>query len=220
MSRAPGPITVLLADDHTLFRAGVAEILAAQGDLRVVGEAETDEDTVTLAREQQPDVVLLDIEMPGPGAAETLRRILRASPSSKVIVVTMHDEARLVRILLALGACAYVVKNATSDELLAAVRAVQHHDDRVIVYVSRATLESLEASGDDLLSARELEVLSLAAGALTNAQIAVQLFISEGTVKRHLSNVYAKLGVNSRVDAINKATAAGLIPNQRTPAGP
>lgn len=211
MSRADGPVKVLLADDHTLFREGVAEILAAEEDLRVVGEADDGEGAVALAEKERPDVVLLDVEMPGPGAEETIRRILRVSPSSKVVVLTMHDEPPLVRGLLGSGADAYMIKSATRQELLAAIHTADAGADRVVLSVSRGTLDRLGGREKELLSARELEVLSLAAVAMSNQQIASRLYISEGTVKRHLTNVYAKLGVASRVEAVNKAISAGLV---------
>jgi DNA-binding NarL/FixJ family response regulator len=217
MSRKDDPTKVLLVDDHALFREGVAEIFAADEELQVVGEASNGEEAVELARREKPDVVLLDVEMPGMGAEETLRGIVRASPSTKVIVLTMHDESHLVGNLMALGARAYVVKSATKDELLSTVRIVDRNPDRVVLSVSRETLERLEGRQKEVLSARELEVLSLAAKGLSNIQIASRLYISEGTVKRHLTNIYAKLGVVSRVDAINKATAAGLITVKRLP---
>jgi DNA-binding NarL/FixJ family response regulator len=178
----------------------------------VIWQAEDGDGAVALAAEERPDVVLLDVEMPGPGAEETTRRILRASPRSRVVVLTMHDEASLVRGLLGSGAHAYMIKSATRQELLAAVDALDRSDgDRAVLSVSRETLARLEGREKRLLFARELEVLSLAAVAMSNGQIASRLFISEGTVKRHLTNVYAKLGVASRVEAVNEAVAAGLV---------
>lgn len=211
MSTAGAPVKVLLVDDHALFREGVAEILAADAGVRVVGEAGNGEEAVALAQKERPDVVLLDIEMPGPlSAKETLRRVLRASPSSRVVVLTMHDEPRLVRDLLSEGAQAYVVKSATRQELLSTVHTIDRDGDRVVLSVSRATLERLEG-GADVLSSRELEVLSLAAKGRSNIQIASELHISEGTVKRHLTNTYAKLHVTSRMDAVNRAVSMGLV---------
>lgn len=211
MGASSEPLTVLLVDDHVLFREGVAEIFAAEEDLNVVGEANNGEDALELAQREKPDIVLLDVEMPGMEAEEVLRRILRTLPSTKIIILTMHDEPRLVRSLLAAGARAYVVKSATREELLSTVRTVDQDNDRVVISVSRQTLEGLEKGHRSILSTRELEVMALAARGMSNAQIASRLYISEGTVKRHLTNIYAKLSVTSRVDAVNKAFAEGLI---------
>jgi len=202
---------VLLVDDHALFREGVVEIFAAEDDLWVAGEAENGAEAVALAEREKPDVVLLDVEMPVMGAEGAIEGILRTSPSSKVLVLTMYDEPRLVRKLLALGAHAYIVKNATREELVAAVRTVHRVEDRVVLSVSRGTADRLEGSERGTLSARELEILLLTARAMTNGQIASCLHISEGTVKRHLTTIYAKLGVTSRADAAKKALMSGLI---------
>ena len=145
------------------------------------------------------------------GAESAIERILHASPSSKVLVLTMYDEPRLVRRLLGLGAHGYIVKNATREELVAAVRTIHRVENRVVLSVSRSTADRLEGSERDKLSVRELEVLLLTARAMSNSQIASQLHISEGTVKRHLTNIYAKLGVSSRADAAKKALTSGLI---------
>lgn len=211
MNASSEPLTVLLVDDHILFREGVAEIFAAEEDLNVVGEANSGEEALELVQREKPDIVLLDVEMPGMEAEEVLRRILRTLPSTKIIILTMHDDPRLVRNLLAAGACAYMVKSATREELLSTVRTVDRDNDRVVISVSRQTLEGLEKGGRSILSPRELEVMTLAARGMSNTQIASQLYISEGTVKRHLTNIYAKLSVTSRVDAVNKVFAEGLI---------
>lgn len=204
-------IRVLLVDDHALFREGVLEIFAVENDMRVVGEAENGVEAIALAEREKPDVVLLDVEMPVLGAEGAIEGILRVSPSSKVLVLTMYDEPRLVRKLLGLGAHAYIVKNATREELVAAVRTVHRVEDRVVLSVSRTTADRLEGSERGTLSGRELEVLLLTVRAMSNSQIAAYLHISEGTVKRHLTNIYAKLGVSSRADAAQKALTSGLI---------
>ncbi len=209
--RENGQIKVLLVDDHALFREGVVEIFAAEDDMRVVGEAENGAEGIALAEVEKPDVVLLDVEMPVMGAEGAIEGILRTSPSSKVLVLTMYDEPRLVRRLLALGAHAYIVKNATREELIAAVRTVHRVEDRVVLSVSRGTADRLEGSERGTLSRRELEVLLLTVRAMSNKQIASCLGISEGTVKRHLTNIYAKLGVTSRADAAKQALTSGLI---------
>ncbi len=204
-------IKVLLVDDHALFREGVAEIFDADEGMQVVGEAENGLEAVALAAEEKPDVILLDVEMPVMGAEKAIGQILRASPHSKVLVLTMYDEPRLVRKLLALGAHGYIVKNATREELVAAVHTVHRVENRVVLSVSRNTADRLEGSEKSVLSRRELEVLLLAARAMSNSQIASRLHISEGTVKRHLTNIYAKLGVSSRSDAVKEALSSGLI---------
>ena len=164
-----------------------------------------------MAAKETPDAVILDVEMPVMGAEKAIDRILRAPPHSKVLVLTMYDEPRLVRKLLTLGAHGYIVKNATREELVAAVHTVHRVENRVVLSVSRNTADRLEGVEKSLLSSRELEVLLLAARAMSNSQIASDLHISEGTVKRHLTNIYAKLGVSSRADAANKALTSGLI---------
>jgi DNA-binding NarL/FixJ family response regulator len=202
---------VLLADDHVLFREGIAEIFDAQEGMRVVGEAENGLEAVAMVEREKPDVVLLDVEMPVMGAENAIEKILRASPSSKVLVLTMYDEPRLVRKLLDLGAHGYIVKNATREELVAAVRTVHRVEDRVVLSVSRSTADRLEGSKKNALSAREFEILLLIARAMSNSEISSYLHISNGTVKRHLTNIYAKLGVSSRSDAAKKALTSGLI---------
>ena len=211
MSARGDRIKVLLVDDHALFREGVAEIFNAEEGMEVVGEAANGEEAVKLTAEVKPDVVLLDVEMPLMGAEQALRRILCTSPSSKILVLTMYDEPRLVRKLLMLGAHGYLVKNATREELVAAVRTVHRVEDRIVLSVSRSTADRLEGSEQSVLSSRELEVLLLIARAMSNSQVASCLHISEGTVKRHLTNIYAKLGVSSRADAAKKALTSGLL---------
>jgi DNA-binding NarL/FixJ family response regulator len=204
-------IKVLLVDDHALFREGVAEIFDAEEGMEVVGVAANGKEAVELTAEVKPDVVLLDVEMPVMGAEQAIRQILCTSPSSKILVLTMYDEPRLVRKLLMLGAHGYLVKNATREELVAAVRTVHRVKDRIVLSVSRSTADRLEGSEQSVLSSRELEVLLLIARAMSNSEVASRLHISEGTVKRHLTNIYAKLGVSSRADAAKKALMSGLI---------
>jgi DNA-binding NarL/FixJ family response regulator len=209
-------IRVLLADDHTMFRQGLKEMLSTDRGIEVVGEADNGWDAVALARRLKPDVVVLDVEMPMMGAAQAMEAILEISPRPRVLIVTMYDNPRLVRELLARGASAYLVKSASLEELIAAVQTAARSPlgpsgENVILAVPRAVLERVDEEADDVPSGRELEILLLAARGLSNRQIAASLHISEATVKRHLANLYAKIGVGSRSEATRKALLQGWI---------
>ncbi|MGH3897313.1 MAG: response regulator [Pseudonocardiaceae bacterium] len=213
MNVGTGAISIVLVDDHTLFREGLAELLASDPTFHVVAQGCDGVDALALVTEHCPDVVLIDVEMPGPGAGVTVSKLRQEHPATLVIVLTMHDKPELVRELLDQGAAAYLVKTIAHQELIAAVRSVVTSRGNILLSVSRSTITQLaKPRPSAVLSARELEVLQLTAQALSNAQIGRQLSITEGTVKRHLTNIYTKLGAVSRVDAIRKATAARLIP--------
>lgn len=199
-------ITILLVDDHALVREGLREILQMQPDMRVVGEAEDSAATVALAETQQPDIVLLDIEIPGNDVTTTVNQIKSRSPGSRVIILSMYEGPQLVRALLAAGIRGYLLKSIHWEELVVAIRAIRADDDRIILGVSRESLTNVQSEPSRAtLSARELEVLNLVAQALSNGQIASRLQLTEATVKRHLRNIFVKLGAVSRLNAVNKA---------------
>jgi len=211
-----GPIKVLLADDHTMFRQGLKEMLQTDESIEIVGEAENGEEALELAGEMLPDVLILDVDMPVMGAREVLERLVRISPMPRVVIATMYDDPRLVRELLGLGASAYLVKSASLEELLAAVHAAaegpeEPQDENVVLVLPRETLEKVESGTDEKLSPRELEILLLVARGMSNRHIAQVLMLSEATVKRHLANLYPKMGVNSRGEATRKALLEGYI---------
>jgi DNA-binding NarL/FixJ family response regulator len=199
-------ITILLVDDHALVREGLREILETQSDLRVVGEAKDSDTTMALVDETKPDIVLLDIEIPGADVTTTVKEIRNRSPRSRVIILSMYEGPQLVQALLTAGIRGYLLKSVHWQELVVAIRAIRADSDRIILGVSR---ESLGAGQQEALSvrlsAREAEVLDLVAQALSNGQIAARLQLTEATVKRHLRNIFVKLGAVSRLDAVNKA---------------
>jgi DNA-binding NarL/FixJ family response regulator len=202
---AEGKITVLLADDHAMFRQGIKEMLSTDEEIEVVGEAENGREAVILAEKLAPDVLLLDVEMPVMGAKQVMERMLENPPPPRVVIVTMYDDPRLVRELIGLGAVAYLVKSATMEELHAAVHNAANSpigpdEDVVIVAPPKAF-----RAGADGLSERELEVLLMVARGMSNQQIAVALHLSEATIKRHLANIYPRIGVSSRGEAVRKA---------------
>jgi DNA-binding NarL/FixJ family response regulator len=208
---------IVMVDDHTLLRQALREILDAERDLQVIGEAGSSDEAVLLVDRTKPDVVLLDVEIPGDDVRTTMRRLHRCSPRSNVLILSMYDEPQLVRDLLDLGVRGYLLKSVSRQELLSAIRMVRSDSGRVVLSVSRRSLAQAEGDNPNTLSSREIEVLLLAARAMSNAQIGARLSIAEGTVKRHLRNVFAKLGAVSRIDAVNKAAAASLI---HVPTGP
>jgi DNA-binding NarL/FixJ family response regulator len=199
-------ITILLVDDHTLVREGLREILETQGDLRVVGEAGDSATTVALAGQMRPDIVLLDIEIPGEKATVTVSQIRDVSPESRIIILSMYEGPQLVQALLAAGIRGYLLKSVHWQELTVAIRAVRADSDRIILGVSRESLRYVQQEPvPGTLSTREVEVLALVGQALSNGQIAARLGLTEATVKRHLRNIFLKLGAVSRLDAVNKA---------------
>lgn len=209
-------IRILLADDHTMFRQGLREMLATDEEMLVVGEVGNGAEAVALAVEEKPDVVILDVEMPGIGVAETLERLLGLAPAPRVLIVSMYDSPRLVRDLLGRGAGGYLVKSASLQELLTAVRQTFHaphgkSGGSVILAVPRVVLEKVKGEDEGSISHREREILLLAARGLSNRQISSTLHISEGTVKRHLANTYRKMDVGSRSEATQKALSEGWI---------
>lgn len=213
----PDPrIRILLVDDHTLVRDGLREILDSYDDLVVVGGAATSDDAVAQAGRHLPDIVLLDVDLRDGEVTGTVRAIRSVSPATRIVILSMFEEPRLVRELVAAGVRGYLLKSVSRHELVSAVRGVGRDAERMVLSVSRETLVRMHADTSGAgLSDREREVLELVALALSNSQVADRLSLTEATVKRHLRNVFAKLGAVSRIDAVNKAVDAGLI----TPAG-
>ena len=178
----------------------------------MVGATTNDEGAIALAREKKPDVVIMQVQMPFSEAKEALDKMREVEPAPKVIIVTMFEDPRMMREFLKLGASGYVLKSASTTQLVGAIRAAAFapEDGDVVVGMPTALLEESEA-GSEVLSVRELEILLLAARGLSNRQIADRVYLAEGTVKNHLSNTYNKMWVGSRGEAARKALAEDWI---------
>ena len=204
-------IRVHLADDHTMFREGLESILASReggGSIEVVGRSSTGgEDALALLEEGQPDVVITQIDVDLNTAREVLLRIRQASPGSRIVVLTMFDNLRYLKALSKLGLAAYVHKSSSSEDLLATIDAASREPagENVVVSMPRSLLERMGEEPVGSLSERETEIVVLAARGLSNHRIAQELHLSEATVKRHLANVYQKIGVRSRSEAVRMA---------------
>lgn len=209
-------IGVLLVDDHAMLRAGMKLLIGAQPDLEVVGEAGSLRDAVELARKLNPAVVTLDLTMPGGGGIDGVAKVLAASPKSRVLVLTMHDDPAYVRSALALGAAGYIVKSAADTELIGAIRAVAR--GRVFVDIQHeggqqifSTPAPKKQSPFDSLSEREREVLLEVAKGYTNQQIADRVGLSVKTIESYRARLMQKLGLKDRADLMRLAVEAGLL---------
>jgi DNA-binding NarL/FixJ family response regulator len=208
MSTTADRTRILIVDDHALVREGLRRILQTQEDMEVVGEAGDSTAAMAVAVREQPDIVLLDIEIPGGDATTTVRELQGYSPGSRVIILSMYEGPRLVRALLDAGIRGYLLKSIHWQELVVAIRTVRADSDRVVLGVSGQSLGNVRqgpGTGAAALSTREREILGLVSQALSNGQIASLLSLREATVKRHLRNIFVKLGAVSRIDAVNKA---------------
>ena len=211
-------IRVLVVDDHPVYRDGVVMALDASQECVVVGQGHDGDQAVTLAQELQPDVVLLDLRMPGSDGLDAIRLLRRDTPSARIIVLTMFEDEASVRAALRAGACGYLVKGATREELVRSVVAVAH--GQVVFAGSAAAAVQRALSVPDntssgrallpMLSEREIEVLDLVARGRANSEIARRLVISEKTVRNHVSHIFLKLGVSGRAQAVAAARDVGL----------
>jgi DNA-binding NarL/FixJ family response regulator len=213
-------IRVLIADDQALVRSGFRMILEARDDLIVAGEAENGARAIELARELEPDVVLMDVRMPVLDGVEATRRLLEAGSEARVIILTTFDLDEYVFEALRAGASGFLLKDVQPAQLVEAIRVVASGEALLAPSITRRLLDRFAASLDtgratppelDSLTPRELEILRLIAGGLTNAEIASELFVSETTVKTHVSSVLRKLHLRDRVQAVVLAYEAGLV---------
>ena len=207
------PIRVLLVDDHAVVRSGLAGFLLAFDDLKLVGEAASGEEAVSLCRQVQPDVVLMDLMLPGMDGAEATRAIRERCPDIKVIVLTSFQEEELVQRALQAGAISYLLKNVSVDELAEAIRAAVAGQPTLAPEATRALIHATTKSpGAEIdLTPREQEVLALMVQGLSNPAIAERLVLSRSTVKFHVSSILLKLSVSSRTEAVAFALQHHLV---------
>ncbi len=212
-------MSILLADDHAVLRAGLRLLLDAQPDINVVGEAGDGREALALAGQLQPDLILLDLTMPGLSGMEALPALRQAAPAARILILTMHDDESYLRQALRQGAAGYVLKRAVDAELISAVRAVRRGEIYVHPSLTRSLLEDLlpdspaNAPGDPwaALSEREREVLTLVARGHTSAEIADRLSLSVKTVETYRARGMEKLGLRSRAALVQFALAHGLL---------
>jgi DNA-binding NarL/FixJ family response regulator len=202
-----GSIRVHLADDHTMFREGLEAILASREGIEVVGTSTTGEEAAEQVAQTKPELIITQLDVDLKTAEGILEGIRGASPDSKIMVLTMFDSFPFLKALSEMGIDAYVHKSSTTNELRATIEAIARDPggDNVVISMPRGALERLDEGPVGSLSERETEVLVLAARGHSNRQIATEMHLAEGTVKRHLANVYEKIGVGSRGEAVKMA---------------
>lgn len=211
------PTRILIADDHGVIRAGLHALLSGFPELEVVGEAVDGLDTLKKAMELGPNIVIMDLSMPGMGGLEATRQLSQIAPDVRVLILTVHEEESLLKEVIRAGAAGYIIKRAVEDELIHAIRVIARGDMYVHPSMTRALLgtpalsEEFKPSEVETLTAREVEVLRLLAKGYTNRQIAEQLAISPRTAEGHRANLSGKLGLHSRVELVEYAQKHGLL---------
>jgi NarL family two-component system response regulator LiaR len=210
-------ITILLADDHVLLRQGTRQLLEREDDMKVVGEAGDGEEAARLAADLHPHVVIMDIAMPKMNGIEATKKIKEIYPDSAILILSAYDDDQYVFAILEAGAAGYLLKDVPSHELVEAIRAVHAGESILHPTIARKIVNrfaspretSAEGVESDQLSEREMEVLKLAAEGMTNMEIANQLALSVRTIQGHLSNIFSKMQVGSRTEAVIQALRKG-----------
>ena len=209
-------IKILIADDHPVVREGLIAMLSREGDFEVVGEAKDGVEAVNRAKELSPDVVLMDLRMPEMDGVEAMRQIRPAMPDVKFIILTTYSDDDYIFSGIEAGARAYLLKDAPREDLFKAIRSVYRGESLIQPVVASKLLDrfsqlSRRAPSGEELSARELEVLCLMAKGAANKEISAELNIAQSTVKTHITNIFQKLGVNDRTEAVTQALKKGII---------
>jgi len=218
---APDAIRVVICDDHALFRRGLAMVLEEEEGIEVVGEAEDGDDAVAKAEELAPDVVLMDVRMPKRSGIEATRAIAEAVPTARIVMLTVSDEEEDLYEAIKAGAAGYLLKEVSIEEVASAIRAVVSGQSLITPSMASkllAEFSSLSRKVDERkavlaprLTVRELEVLKLVAEGMSNREIAVELYISENTVKNHVRNILEKLHLHSRMEAVVYAVREKIL---------
>lgn len=205
------PIHVLVADDHPIVRSGIVGLLGTAADVEVVGEASTGLEAVELALRLEPDLVLMDLRMPGLDGDAATARILAERPGIRVLVLTTYESDESILTAIEAGASGYLLKAAPQEELLAGVRSVARGEVALAPRIAALLVGRMQRPAAPTLSPRETEVLALVAQGLSNPEIASRLFLGEATVKTHLLHAFEKLGVSDRTRAVTRAMELGLL---------
>ncbi|WP_327087011.1 response regulator transcription factor [Nonomuraea sp. NBC_01738] len=204
-------IRLLIVDDHPVVREGLRGMLEGGTGLAVAGEAASGDEAVTRARELKPDVVLMDLRMPGGDGVGAIGRILADRPATRVIVLTTYESDQDIVRAVEAGAAGYLLKDTSTDDLVAAVRSAMRGETVLSPSVATRLVSRMRAPAAESLTPREAQVLALVGRGLTNAEVGRELFISETTVKTHLLRIFGKLGVSDRTAAVTTALRRGLL---------
>ena len=208
-------ITVLLTDDHELVRTGIRRLLEDSKQVSIVGEADCGEKSIQLAQEHQPDVILMDVNMPGIGGVEACRRILQRNPKQKIIVLSVHNEQTFPKRLLEIGARGYLTKECGVDEMIEAIRQVHAGNSYIAISIAQQLALSLLPGNDvnpiDRLSRREFQVMLMISQGLSNAQISDKLCLSPKTISTYRLRLLEKLDAHNEVDLIKIAVEQGMV---------
>lgn len=209
------PLRLLLVDDHAIVRAGLRMLFQAEADMQIVGEADSGAEAIAAARALRPDVVIMDVAMPGMNGIEATRQIREAHPDTAVLALTMHEDEQYFFEMINAGAAGYIPKRAAPDDLVAAIRAVAQGHAFMHASLARFLMGEVAARRDQhnesVLTPRESQVLTLIAEGYTSREIAEELVISAKTVERHRENIMSKLDVHNRVELVRYAIERGLI---------
>jgi len=205
-------IRVVVADDHPIVRSGIVGLLSSADDIEVVGEASDGSEAVALATQLSPDVVLMDLRMPGLGGAEATAQLVAARPDVRVLILTTYESDENILTAIEAGASGYLLKAAPQEEILAGLRSVARGEVALAPSIAALLVNRMREPAKVTLSERETQVLALVAAGNSNRKIAAALFVSEATVKTHLIHVFEKLDVKDRTRAVTKAMELGLLP--------